>query len=56
MVKHTGKVQGTANPEWAAARRGLCSSGAAGVHNDKRSRRARTRSASLRAALRRDAA
>lgn len=57
MAKHTGKhVAGVANPEMAAAMRGLRSSNAAGTHADKRTRRARTRSAALRAALRSDAA
>jgi hypothetical protein len=53
MAKHTGKhIAGIANPEMAAALRGLRSSNAAGVHADRRARRARTRSAALRAALR----
>lgn len=52
MAKHTGKVHGVANPLMAAAMRGLRASNAAGTHADRRTRRARTRSASLRAALR----
>lgn len=54
MAKHKGtkRVHGVANPLMAAALRGLRSSGAAGAHADRRTRRARTRSASLRAALR----
>ena len=41
----------TANPAYAEAMRGLRASGAAGTHQDKRTRRANTRSAAERRAL-----
>lgn len=41
----------TANPKYAAAMHGLRSSGAAGTHNDRRRKRARTRAAALKRAL-----
>jgi hypothetical protein len=46
------KHQGIANPEYAKAMRDLRRSGASGTHADKRTRRARTRDASLRKDLR----
>jgi hypothetical protein len=56
MAKHTGKHVGVANPQLAAAMRGLRSSGAAGIHADKRTRRERTRAAARRAAVAREEA
>jgi hypothetical protein len=45
------KHQGIANPAYALAMVELRRSGASGTHADKRTRRARTRSASLRRAI-----
>lgn len=46
------KHRGTANPRYAREIAELRRSGAAGVHRDRRARRARTREAQRRAALR----
>lgn len=46
------KPRGVANPAYIAAMRGLRSSSAASPHADRRTRRARTRGASLRRDLR----
>jgi len=46
------KHRGVANPEYIAAMRGLRRSSAAQPHEDRRTRRARTRGASLRRDLR----
>ena len=46
------KHQGVANPEYAKAMRELRRSNASGTHADKRTRRARTRGASVRKDLR----
>lgn len=48
MAKH----RNISNPEYAEAMRGLRRSSAAQPHNDRRTRRARTRKASLNRALR----
>lgn len=47
----TAKPAPVANPEMAKAMRDLRSSGAAGIHQDQRDKRARTRSAALRRAV-----
>lgn len=51
MSKTVKKHKGVANPELHQAMVGLRSSGAAGLHADKRLKRARTRSANKACAL-----
>lgn len=45
------RIRGTANPEYARAIADIRKSNAAGVHRDRRERRARTREAQIRKAL-----
>lgn len=51
MAKKVMKFQAVANPAYAAAMRELRRSGAAGTHEDKREKRARTRDAQKRKAM-----
>lgn len=46
------KYRGVANPRYAREMHELRSSGAAGTHQDKRTRRSRTRAAAVRKAIR----
>lgn len=52
MATKTKPKRRTANPELARAMRDLRSSGAAGVHGDRRTKRQRDRGARRRAAIR----
>ena len=52
MATKDSKYRGTANPQYARDIAALRASGAAGLHQDRRTRRIRTRGAALAAALR----